>query len=275
VTEFAPALKAARRTGAKAIVTAHGYDVTSTIDRSRSAKRKTVLKKADGVIAVSSYIAERVISLGAPAEKVHVLPIGIPIPPAPRREVRGRVVLFVGRLSEKKGVLDLLDAVDLLGDVVDRLVIVGDGPLEERVRERSSSCGVPVEMTGALDPAGVRQQMIAADVFCGPSKTANDGDSEGFGLVFLEAAAAELPVVAYSHGGVVEAVENGVTGFLCPEGDVRSLADAIRKALDPAVGRIMGEAGRARVEKRFDILKCTERLEDYMDGLLSGREGSR
>lgn len=90
-------------------------------------------------------------------------------------------------------------------------------------------------------------------------------------MVFLEAARAGRPVIAYDHGGVGEAVVDGVTGVLVPEGDTAALADAIVQLLgDPELRSKMGEAGRRRVAEDFDIRTCTSDLEDEFDRVAGG-----
>jgi len=99
-----------------------------------------------------------------------------------------------------------------------------------------------------------------------PSITADNGDAEGLGMVFLEAQALQTPVVSFSSGGVVEAVENESTGLLCAEKDVSSLAENIDTLLsNQSLREEFGKCGRERVEKLFDIRKQCKLLEDIYD----------
>ena len=89
-------------------------------------------------------------------------------------------------------------------------------------------------------------------------------------MVFLEAAAHRMPVISYASGGVPEAVLDGRTGLLAPEGDVSALARNIQRLLDDhALAVRMGAAGRARVEREFEIAKCTSALEELYDDVVS------
>ena len=100
-------------------------------------------------------------------------------------------------------------------------------------------------------------------IFCLPSETASNGDSEGLGMVILEAMAHQLPVVATQHGGIPEAVLDGQTGLLSKEKDTQALADNIvRLTTDPQLASSLGQKGRMRLEKEFDINVQTKKLEE-------------
>jgi len=275
--------RAARRHRIPLVVTVHGNDVTRRDLRADSGDREgrayarrltRALRDAAAVIAVSDFIARETRSgYGVPAQKVKVLPIGIPIDP-PQGEVEAEWdLLFVGRLVAKKGVSDLLTAVEIAGRKIPppSLRIIGDGKLRTDLEAEAAARGVDATFTGELSPDEVSDAMARSSIFVAPSRTAPDGDAEGFGMVFLEAAQAGRPVIAYDHGGVGEAVVNGVTGILLPEGDVRGLADAIVRLLeDRRMQRQMGDAGRRRLRDRFDIRTCTAELETEFDRVQGG-----
>lgn len=277
----------ARRRGLPLVVTGHGYDVTSwplvmgapralrpvaRLRRSRQAR--AVFRQARAVIGVSRFIADRLVRLGSAPERTVVRAIGIPVtaPPPPADGRKG--VVFVGRLVEKKGVADLLDAMAGLPPAVRDVpvTIVGDGHLRGSLSARAERLGLrSVTFAGMQPPAAVAELLRGATVFCAPSRTAWNGDSEGFGMVFLEAALASAPVVATRHGGIPEAVEDGVTGLLVPEGDVDALRRALESILlDPERAERMGQAGRERVLARFDVRERTTELERVYD-LAAGR----
>lgn len=275
----------ARRLGLPLVVTVHGNDVTRSDLRSTAADRAgrtyarrlaRALRYATTVIAVSEFIAQQVISgYGVPAGKVKVMRIGMPATDAPAQAPSESDLLFVGRLVAKKGVSDLLNAAARVGGRIDppRVVIIGDGKLREDLEAEARALGVDAVFLGAQSPVAVARAMERTKIFVGPSRTAPDGDAEGFGMVFLEAAQAARPVVAYDHGGVAEAVVDGVTGILVPEGDVGRLAEALMKLLGDAGARhAMGEAGRRRVVDEFDIRRCTAALEDEYDRVTGGGE---
>lgn len=280
-TSAVSVLPIARRSRLPLIVTFHGYDVTSESNRTDAKgvkyrrQLRDVFAYADTLIAVSEFIAERLMSLGAPEHKVRVHHIGVPVESqvtSPARERSG--VTFVGRLVEKKGIEDLLAAVTQVAGLpgVGPVRVVGDGPLMPLAREAAARAGVAVELLGFRTPEEVAEVLASSAVFCAPSKTAPSGDAEAFGMVFLEAALSGLPVVAYRHGGVPEAVEDGVTALLAPEGDVDALSHNLALLLQhPDRARALGAAGRARVLRDFDVRTCTAELESIYDEVAGRR----
>lgn len=270
--------RAARRLGVPLIVTVHGNDVTAGPRRrglrgwaARIRIRRT-LKNADIVIAVSEFIKDAAIRAGAIPARTLVHHIGIPLPldpPAPAEPPRWDII-FVGRLVEKKGVRDLLRALVLLDaqGITPSVGIVGDGPLREEIVDEAEPFGLRIEFLGSLPPESVHAALQAARLFVAPSRTAASGDSEGFGMVFLEAAAHGLPTVAYRHGGVSEAVMDGVTGLLSPEGDFADLASNIRTLLsDEGRRSAMGNAAKKRVYEKFDVRTQTLALEEIYNSV--------
>lgn len=276
-------LPISRRTGIPLVVTFHGFDATSH-PRGREkghARYREALEElfahASRLIAVSDFIAGRLLDLGAPEERVRVLPIGIPVDAPPGDGGRSGVV-FAGRLVEVKGVADLIDAVALLPADLRAstpLRIAGSGPLEAPLRERAERAGVAAEFLGAVDSATVHELLATGAVFASPSRTSADGAQEGFGMVFLEAGLAGTPVLSYSHGGVPEAVVDGGTGLLAPEGDVPALSAALERLLrDASLRARLGAAGRARVLLDYDVRRCTGRLEDLYDEVVAETGGA-
>ncbi|MFB0833897.1 glycosyltransferase [Arthrobacter halodurans] len=272
----------ARRLGLPLIATAHGYDVNHLplVSSPRYRRRlRRLFAQAEAVVAVSGFVAGRLAELGCPPGKILRIPIGIPLrPPADRDAAAdaaaGRTwdIVFAGRLIEFKGVDHLLRSLaDLRGQGRPAtLAIVGDGPLrpalEREARELGLEIGVDVDFLGWRPPAGVDSVLRRGRIFCAPSLRATDGSREGFGMVFLEAAAAGLPVVSYRSGGVPEAVADGVTGLLAPEGDNAGLTAHLRTLLDDAgLAARMGSAGRRRVLAEFDVGVRTAALEDAYD----------
>ncbi|MGK3953429.1 glycosyltransferase [Microbacterium sp. I2] len=269
----------ARRLSMPLIVTVHGFDVTNHEMRrglrgARAAHRmRRALHSASRVVAVSDFIAaQTTAAFGVDPERIRVVPIGIPLRPRPAPSNATRDLAFVGRLVEKKGVSDLLAALSLLAErgLRPTLAIVGDGPLRQTLEEVASSRGLAVEFLGHLPPDAVAEALRESKVFVAPSRTASDGDAEGFGMVYLEAALAGIPAIAYRHGGVPEAIVDGVTGLLAEEGDVEGLAASIETLLTDAGARAkMGRAAEARVRADFDIESRTEHLVALYDEVVT------
>ena len=280
-TSATHALPVARRAGLPMIVTFHGYDVTRTptlrfpFGAEYRRRLAAVFEHSSRLVAVSDFIAGELVRLGAPQEKVVVRHIGITVdteqPPPPAQGRHG--IVFVGRLVAKKGVDHLLEAVARLPEdlrAAHPLRIIGDGPLRSSLATRAAELGVDAQFLGHLPPDDVRRRFGQARVLGSPSRTAADGDAEGFGMVFLEAAAQGTPAVAYRHGGVNESVADGVTGLLTDEGDIPGLTENLHRVLtDPALAAKLGAAGRERVLSQFDIRDCTASLEDLYDEVVT------
>jgi glycosyltransferase involved in cell wall biosynthesis len=199
---------------------------------------RPVLRRARLVIAASSFLAEQARALGA--RDVRVVPSGVAIPETVGEPDEPPHVLYVGRLSAEKGVLELVEACRGLP-----LVVVGDGPLRGRV---------PGAL-GFVAPAELGPYYERAAVVAVPSRR------EGYGVVAREAMAWGRPVVASSVGGLADAVEDGVTGVLVPPGDVPALRTALERLLaDAALRGRLGAAGRAKALEELSLEAATDSL---------------
>jgi glycosyltransferase involved in cell wall biosynthesis len=115
-----------------------------------------------------------------------------------------------------------------------------------------------------------------ATIFCAPSRTAKSGDSEGLGIVFLEAQAMGVPVVSSFHGGIPEAVIHGETGLLAPEGDYHTLAEHLQLLLRREDLRALyGARGIQWIREAFDIEMLTNGLEDIYEEILAAAGAAR
>src|SRR2546430_2925395 len=218
---------------------------------------KWAARRSDQVVAISSYTADEVRELvQVPIEVIPYttsLPAPTSVPHAGRRSAGAPfTVLFVGRLVERKGVSHLVDAVSLLplpgADV--RLVIVGDGPERARIeaRIRGKRLAGRGAVRGKVSDAELQAAYAAADAFVLPAVVDRRGDTEGLGVVLLEAMNHRVPVIASAIGGITDIVEDGESGLLVPPGDTTALAAALgslARAPDLAAG--LGEAGYRRV----------------------------
>jgi colanic acid/amylovoran biosynthesis glycosyltransferase len=258
------------------IVTFHGYDASATgrpgLERYFDAL-PTLFARSAGLIAVSSFVADRLKQLGAPTDRVHVHHIGVRLPE--RRalaEGDAGYVLFVGRLVPKKGVDVLLRAFAALpAELRDTpLILVGDGHLRTELEKLARELHLNARFTGPLPSDQVATHIRNAALLCAPSKRAPDGDSEGLPMVILEAGAWGVPVVAADHAGIRDAVTHGHNGLLFPEGDEAALAAALSSLLaDAAARRSLGATAREVVQQRFDIVTQTALLEDLYGSLVS------
>ena len=274
---FAPdglsALPLARSLAVPLIVTLHGYDVTK-FDETMS-RYGRLWQQARLFLCVSEFIRERALERGFPASKLRVQYIGVDerlfATGSETSSISLKRVLFVGRLVEKKGCRYLLEAMRRVQDAMQhvRLTVIGDGPLRSSLEMKAKGLGVVVDFLGTQSSASIRSHMIQSTVFCAPSVTASDGDSEGFGIVFLEAQAMGVPVVSFRHGGIPEAVNDGETGLLAPECDVEGLAERLLYYLqDEAARRAAGQAARTFVRDNFSLSRRTDELERIYDDVL-------
>jgi colanic acid/amylovoran biosynthesis glycosyltransferase len=259
------ALRIARLAGISYSVTAHAYDIYQ-----RPTNLREKLRCAAFATSGCAYTVRDLRRIVGPdrAAAVHEIVMGVDGRAFQRRRPYpgGRSILAVGRLVEKKGFADLVDAVGRMraaGAAPDRVRIVGEGPLAEELASRSAACGVDdlVELVGALPPAGVRAELEAADVLCMPCVVAADGDRDSMPVVVKEALAMEVPVVATDEVGLPEVVRPE-WGTLVPPRDPAALAAALAELLSrPAEEReAMGRSGRAHVLSACDIDAWTARL---------------
>lgn len=249
------------------LTTVHGHDITKAEKTSPLRKGKRFFfERVDRVIAVSRFIAAAALAQGCPEEKLvqHYIGIDLERFTQEKNESAHPSLLFVGRLVEKKGCTYLLQAMERLRDRVPglQLTIVGDGELRGSLQQEAEARALDVVFAGTETAAQIRTRLASSWLFVAPSITAEDGDAEGLGMVFLEAQALRTPVVSFRSGGVVEAVADEVTGLLCAEKDVDALAENMLCLLENASLRHnMGLQGRERVETRFDLRRQCASLE--------------
>lgn len=220
------------------IVTGHGGDVLS-LNRGLMRKWKIrCLNRAAHVTVVSEHLKKKVQEL-TPEIVPDVISMGVNTSQFGRRhhipdyfgQGDKKVVLFVGRLAEKKGVSYLISAMEHVDAM---LVVIGDGPLREQLEQQGQDVNhkagwKKIRLLGAKSHAELKSVYASADVFVCPSVTAKDGDQEGFGLVMLEAMASGLPVIASNSGGITQLIMDEVNGLLCTEKSVDELAAAINR----------------------------------------------
>lgn len=241
-----PAVAAAHTAGVPLLLTIHGSDVfvpltpLGTVPAIRRPllrwHQRTVHRAFDAsrrILAVSEYLAGEAARAGADPRRIEVHYQGIDTElfrPVQRPDQDVPTVVFVGALSQAKGVRDLIEAsVSVSKTTEHRLVIVGDGPLRADVSQ-AAEIHSHIEARGPQDSAGVRAALSEATVFVLPTQRYGQW-REAAGLVSLEAQASGVPAIVYNSGGAPEMIDDGNTGLVVPERDVPALADAIRSVL--------------------------------------------
>jgi glycosyltransferase involved in cell wall biosynthesis len=231
-----PSAVAARAAGKPYVLQVWGTDVE--LARRAPALVRPLVRGARVVVAASTQLAEEARALGA--RDVHVVPSGVDVPDDPGRPDEPPHVLYVGRLSEEKGVLELAAATAGLPRVV-----VGDGPLRARVPDA----------LGFVAPADVGGYYRRAAVVCVPSRR------EGYGMTAREAMAYGRAVVATAVGGLRDAIDDGRTGLLVPPRDPVALRAALERLLgDAQIRATLGEAAREHAAQAFSRVAEAEAL---------------
>jgi len=260
---------AARLAGVPAVATVHGLNT------------RTSFLYASRIIAVSNAVRQHLVGQRIPESRIQVVYNGIELsrylhPPDPRR-VRAELgvppddflIGAAGRLGPEKGHSYLIEATALLvarESLPVRLLIAGEGRNRSTLEETARRCGIADRVILPGFQRDVMPYQAALDVFCLPSL------KEGLSLSALEAMALGKPVIASRVGGTPEVVVEGETGLLVEPANPEALAGALATLLrDPDRARRMGEAGRARVERLFDLERTVDQIEQLYRGLAEGK----
>jgi colanic acid/amylovoran biosynthesis glycosyltransferase len=274
------ALPLARLLGIPLVTTLHGYEVSLSkaclltsgrLSWTRYALHgRRLMAEGDLFVAVSEALRRRAIDRGYPPERtiVHYNGVDLRRFGAPNAGPRPGLILHVARLVEKKGTSLLVRAFARVRAARSdaRLMIAGEGPLRPRLERQVAELGLEesVAFLGHRSEAEVANLMGRAWLLAAPSITASDGDAEGLPTAVVEAAAASLPVVVSDHSGTPEAVADGRSGFVVPEGDADALARRILDLLaSQRLRAVMASGAREIAEERFDAVRQTGVLEDH------------
>lgn len=274
------------------VVTVHGGDLFALRGRMLSRLKRWTLESADAVTVNSSFTEARVRELSPSAALVARIPMGVDtralsaderkLAAELRQSYRrgdGPLMSFLGRLVDEKGPADAIDALGLVRaeHPEARLLMVGSGQDAEALRDRAEAQGLSehVVFVGWVPPEQIRAYLHAADVFVGPSRTGVDGWVEAQGLTFLEAMAAEVPVVATRSGGIVDAVVHEESGLLVEENSPVELAAAVRRLVsDRGLGERLVRGGRARLGAGFSRTASAARFSELFERVIGQRRGT-
>lgn len=271
-------LLAAARLATPLVVTFHGHDVHGHLHRRPAGYYDGLFSRADALIVCSGFMRERLLALGAPADKLHLIPNPVAAgdfpyrprqAPAPEAPVE---LLSIGRLVAFKGTATLLQA--LAGPALRvrnwRLHLVGDGPLRATLQAQAGEAGLgdKVLFHGALPRERIKPLMERSALYLGPAIRDAEGNTETQGVALLEAMAAGLPVIASAVGGIPETLGETAVA-LVPPGDVEALAAAIVSHLDqPTRWPAHSAAGRKRTLADYQPELWLNRLDSLYQSLL-------
>ncbi len=267
------ATRACRRRRIPLVTSFYGYDLGLARDPRWSRRYRTLWRTGSAFLVEGTHMQNCLRALGAPVEKVHVLPLAVRVDEIkfrPRRRRLGEPVriLQVARLVEKKGVDFSISAVAQLGREGHAITlrVVGDGPLRQRLEELTAreSARPLVKFVGWVDHGGMLDEMARADLVIQPSRSAADGDTEGGApYVLLEAQAAGLCIVASDHADIPNVVAPEAY-FAAPEGDLKGTISALRAAITADnEWCARAEFGRRFVAERHAARHVVGRLEGF------------
>lgn len=257
------------------LMTAHGADLFAFQGRLGRLLKQETLSEADHLCVVSREMTNSAKELGVAADAISIAPMGTDlreafVPGDPMGQAP--ILVFVGRLVEKKGVADLLNAMPQVLSAVPetRLLIVGDGPLREQLGSIARQRGIEaaVDFLGRKTPAEMPTIYRRARLAVLPFRIAEDGDQEGLGLVAVEAMGCGLPVIVGDVPAIHDVVTHLETGWIVPPGAPDTLADAIVRLLqDQGLASKIGNAARRHVVAKFDWSVSAGRYDEILQRL--------
>lgn len=261
------------------VTTCYGMDVTKFVHPDRYDWYKGFWEKCDLAIGISQHIRSKMIMLGCPEKKSVKHPIGIKT-----EDFENRIrtydgnsplqLITVSRHTEKKGLNYAINAVaDCIESGMDiQYRIAGDGEQRESLEHLISNRGVSdrVSLLGWVTQKDVRDLFHNSHVFLLPSVTARSGDTEGQALVFQEAQATGLPVVATYHDGIPEGVGERQTGLLVPERDIEGISNAISEFYQNPSMIEQYSQNTSTIASRFDNQLLIKKQEELYQAIIDG-----
>jgi len=265
------------------VVTAHAGDVFPLKNTLLRSIGGFVLNNSDAVTANSRATKEAILEVNDKIKnKLDVIPMGVDIERFSSKtdgsgirskfSAHGKVVLFLGRLVEKKGVGYLIEAMpDVVKNFAEaKLLICGDGPLRDELEKQVSEVGISenVVFVGAVSNKETPSYYAACDVFVLPSIVGSKGDTEGLGVVLLEAMASGKPVIASNVGGIIDVIKDGETGLLVEQKNPKKLAEAINIILqnEKLASEITGKSEQ-RIKSEFSWEIIARKFKNIYDGI--------
>jgi glycosyltransferase involved in cell wall biosynthesis len=257
--------------GVRIVATCHSAEIAlASKSKLSTAVLARCLQAADMNTANSSHTARLVREISG--EVAHVLPYGATIKIEPASDSAVPFLLFSGRLIARKGVCYLLEAMQWIVESHPiKLIITGDGPERTPLAAQVEKLGLGdwIEFAGFVTNERLSELFRTCTIYVHPAIYDDRGDTEGLGVVLIEALLNRKPVVASNVGGIVDVIKDEDTGLLVPEKDPPALASAVLRLLgDPAEASRLGARGYAYASEFFDWELITDDLEQIYFGAL-------
>ena len=257
------------------LCTSHGGDLFGLQGIIMNRIKRWVILKSQALTVVSRNMIEAVERLGAPHKKSCVIPMGVDLKtrfvPSETMRINDNL-LFVGRLVEKKGLHYLIHALPLILTRHPQITlrIAGDGPEKNNLKRVCEKLGINanVRFLGAVKNERLPALYQTSGVLVFPSVIADDGDQEGFGLVLVEALGCECPAIVTDLPAMQDIIEDGKTGLVVPQKNIRKLAEKVILLLDDQKLReSLGREGRRYVLRNFDWMIIAEKYRKLIESI--------
>ncbi|MBN2621288.1 glycosyltransferase family 4 protein [candidate division WOR-3 bacterium] len=241
---------------ARIFVTFYGLEIRWLKKKFRSLIRvfSVLVNRANMISAISNHTARELSDITD--KPIPIVPFSTPIQEKPGMVSDNKIILFVGRSVERKGVDNLIRAYGQIKDKISHcLVIVGDGPERKKWQELAHAIDTTnrIELTGWITNQELSALYRTCSFFVLPAVYDKHGDTEGLGVVMIEAMSYCKPVIASNVGGITDVVDDGHNGILVPAGDIPALAEALMKlATNDALRREMGKRAKQTVDEKFN-----------------------
>ena len=260
------------------IVTVHAGDIFPVKNHFFRFLSRISLKNCDCCTANSSYTKKAVSSI-AKIKNIKIIPMGVDfsvfskhkktIPIRKKFNINDKFILFVGRLAEKKGLKYLIIAMqDVSKKFPDtKLVIIGDGSEKDNITGLISRLGMDnnIILAGKINNRELPDYYAAADVFVGPSIVTKKGDTEGLGIVFLEALTSGTCIIGSNVGGIPDIIKNNETGLLVKEKNPKELAEVIIKVLsNEKLRQKLARQGQKYIKDKFSWKNIANEFDDII-----------
>jgi len=247
---------------------AHGLELASVLNNdSKKNFYSHLLKEASLVFTNSNYTSQIVSKFGVNKKNIKEIPLGVNYSKfrpeldtsrlKKRYNLKGdeKIIFSVSRLVKRKGFDIALQAFAKIADRNVKYIIGGSGPEEKNLKKLIGDLKVSdrVIFTGRIKEEELPLYFNLCDLFIMPSRELEGGDVEGFGIVYLEAGACQIPVIGGKSGGVPSAIVDGITGYLVEPKNINEIREKMEKILnDEDLADRMGKAARKRIEEKYN-----------------------